>query len=85
MKILSIYDDGGLTLDRYTVLTNNKYFNKESKFIECLSLAEYPNDFAQWGGCIEGPHLGKRIQFERLSGRLQNYIAQAVFSQGMLA
>lgn len=89
MKILAIYDNGGETLDRYTVVTNEQW---SLNSLAMLGLSDNPTDpqgFSQWSGgtYAEGrgtrnTHLGKRVQFEHLSEELQNHIAHRVFKEG---
>lgn len=74
MKILKIYDNGGKTWDRYTVLTNHG----------ALGLSENPNSsqgFSQWGEAIDGNHLGKRINLVDLPGNVQKHILSRVFDE----
>lgn len=73
MNVLKIYDNGGQTFDRYTVVTNVSH----NGLYECLGLSEHPNSpqgFSQWGNCIIGNHLGKEINFDELSNELQEHI-----------
>lgn len=86
MKILAIYDNGGKTLDRYTVITNLTELNAGGRDImECLALSEGGDGFSQWSTCDytnnEGSHLGKRVHFEQLSEATQRHIAERVFEQ----
>ena len=80
MKIIAIYDNGGKTLDRYTVVTDeaawNGYGHDEFKM---LGLSEGGEGFSQWGTGQPGRHLGKRVQFENLSEETQRHIAGRIF------
>lgn len=84
MKILAIYDDDS-TLDRYTVVTDVK----QGRWHDMLGLSQDPtafNGFSQWVQGMYFPvgdndHLGQRIQFEDLDGKLQQHIAQRIFLQ----
>lgn len=81
MKITAIYDNGGKTLDRYTVVTDeaarNGYGHDE---FEMLGLNEGGNGFSQWSTGQAGRHLGKRVQFEELSEATQRHIAERVLA-----
>lgn len=65
---IKVYDNGGETVDRYTVV----YLDQEtqhSKLFECYGLSVrpfHPQGFAQHGTCIAGAHLGKRIPLHYL-------------------
>lgn len=83
MKVIAIYDNGGKTPDRYTIVTDQK----NGKWQEMLGLSANPTDhngFSQWGSGQFDPkganaHLGKRIKFEELGKRIQTHIATRVF------
>ena len=84
MRITSIYDNEGKTLDRYTIVTDEK----QGKFVAMLGLSAHPTDyngFSQWSTGTDGPHLGKRVQFEYLTALLQNHIAARVFEPVQIA
>lgn len=83
MRILSIFDNGGKTLDRYTVVTDQH----DGNYLMMLGLNEGGDGFSQWSGgsYAEGrgeknQHLGKRVQFEALSAATQKHIAERIFS-----
>lgn len=82
MKIVAIYDNGGATLDRFTVVTDlaaqNGYGHDE---FEMLGLSEGGIGFSQWTTGQSGSHLGKRIHFEDLSATTQKHIARRVFNE----
>ena len=76
--IKAIWDNGGKTMDRYTVV-----FRKPAYHLgllgahDSLGLSEYPSDpqgFSQMGTAVEGDHLGKRISFYDLPFRVINHI-----------
>ena len=83
MKITAIYDNGGETLDRYTVVTDEAarsgYRHDESKLFEMLGLNEGGDGFSQWSTGQAGRHLGKKVYFENLSEATQKHIAERVF------
>lgn len=81
MKIIAIYDNGGKTLDRYTVVTDEP---DHSGYVMMLGLNEGGDGFSQWGSGTynrggNNRHLGKRVQFENLSEATQRHIAGRVF------
>ena len=78
MKIKSVYDNGGKTVDRYTVV-----FDKiENSRNVCLELSENPDNpqgFSQFGECVEELRLGeesfgKRIKFKNLPKNVQCHV-----------
>jgi hypothetical protein len=78
MKITAIYDNGGGTLDRYTVMTDQLH---NASMAMALGLASDPADFSQWTGAQRGAHLGVIVPFEKLSAKLQEHIARRVFGK----
>lgn len=80
-KILAIYDNGGDTLDRYTVVYDNEWHIKtgyeEDKLYECLSMSDnptHPQGIGQHSSCQDGDHLGKKIKFEDLPLKCQEVV-----------
>ena len=73
MKNISIYDNGGKTLDRITVIFNDrKRVTKDGILYECITASENGSGFYQHSEAINGVHLGKKIDFRKLSLPLQN-------------
>ena len=75
-----IYDNGGRTFDRFTVLIRPTTgpFRKKGEW-ECLGLSlypEHPQGFSQWGTALQGPHLGQEIFFEELPENVRLHIAR---------
>lgn len=69
MQINAVYDNSGITFDRYTVIFwDNTY----------LGLSNNPNSpqgFSQWGeGIVCGDHLGKGIAFSDMPEKVQDHI-----------
>lgn len=82
-KILAIYDNGGATLDRYTVVTD---VTGAGMMFDMLGLSEGGAGFNQWTVGEYHPHdgrrnrhLGRRVRFEDLSGETQAHIAGRIF------
>ena len=73
MKNISIYDNGGETIDRFTVIFNDrKRVTKEGVIYECIATSESGNAFYLHTEAMKGSHLGKEIDFSKLSLPLQN-------------
>ncbi|RLD00147.1 MAG: hypothetical protein DRI46_08025 [Chloroflexi bacterium] len=69
-RILGIYDNGGRTFDRYTVVYNEHFtWDKTDGLFVCLGMSGnpfHPQGFAQHSSAMVGPHLGKQIEFTDL-------------------
>ena len=78
MKNLAIYDNGGKTADRYTVVYKDMPERQPGTYY-CLSMCETPFDpcgIGMHGGAMLGRHLGKRITFEQLPPDCQKLVKQ---------
>lgn len=77
-KILAVYDNEGKTFDRYTVVLTHSYEPREDKNIyTSLGLSfnpSSPQGFSQFGDCILGNHLGKKITFSSLPKTIKGHI-----------
>jgi hypothetical protein len=62
MKIKAIYDDGGESLDRYTVV----YDEVEREVFQGGKVVKLYQGIGQHCTAMLGRHLGKRIKFEQL-------------------
>ena len=73
MKNISIYDNGGKTLDRITIIFDDrKRHTKYGIIYECISSSETGSDFFIHYEGMKGKHLGNKIDFSKLSLSLQN-------------
>ena len=73
MKNISIYDNGGKSYDRITVIFNDrKRVTKDGILYECIATSETGNGFYLHSEAMKGRHLGKKIDFSKLSLPLQN-------------
>lgn len=82
MKITAIYDNGGKTLDRFTVVTDQPEYDARNtpNLFMALGLSMDGDGFSQWTTAVPGRHLGRRIQFEQLSANTQAHIAGRLFN-----
>lgn len=83
MRIKAIYDNGGETLDRYTVVFNSSridYRHKEYTLVyDCLCLSdnpEHPTGVSMWCECNIGKHLGNKVTLKSLPKHIQEYISK---------
>lgn len=75
-QIYAIYDNGGKTIDRYTVLTEPFHFGKSCECLGMSSDPTHPQGFSQWSDCFDGPHLGKMIKFDDLPINVQEHLVK---------
>lgn len=76
---IRIYDNGGKTFDRYTVVFMNRPYAPNSALLEALAMSEdpfHPQGFGQHCSAMTGRHLGKRIKFEDLPEPCQRFLKQ---------
>ena len=80
MKVKAIYDNGGKTFDRYTVVYNEiEQHRTEGNLYSCLGMSTMPFDpqgFGQHSSAQMGSHLGKRIKFDDLPKDCQRAVNQ---------
>ena len=78
MKNIRIYDNGGASFDRYTVVFMNEPEYQPGTFM-ALGMSEHPfhpQGFGQHCAAMPGRHLGKRIKFEDLPEDCQKLVKQ---------
>lgn len=78
---MRIYDNGGKTWDRYTVISDiGMKYPPINGMRECLCLSDncdQPNGFSQWSHCKLGKHLGKLVRnLEWLPENVQKHIKE---------
>jgi hypothetical protein len=81
---IRIYDNGGKTIDRYSVLfMDTKRFTRATQKgdfeYDCLGMDDSPfspGGFGQSCNAVPGRHLGKRIRFEELPPDCQKAVLQ---------
>ena len=73
MENISIYDNGGKSYDRITVIFNGrKRVTKDGILYNCVASSETGSGFYLHSEAMKGKHLGKKIDFSKLSLPLQN-------------
>lgn len=78
---LRIYDNGGKTFDRYTIVPP-RWAGEDYKVHgswACIGSSEdpfHPQGFGQHTVCLPGPHLGKRIHWNQLPEKVQRFARQ---------
>lgn len=84
MKIIGIYDNGGKTVDRYTIVLDEM---STPQFNDMLGIGDSPSIYSQFtSGQFDtknpsgNRHLGKRVRFEELTEELQKHIAERIFN-----
>lgn len=83
MKNLFIYDNGGETYDRYTIIKKDdfalNYKEYPSMFTGrylyyCIGASETGRGFFTWCTAIRGKHLGKKVSLDSLHPELKERI-----------
>jgi hypothetical protein len=78
-----IYDNGGSSLDRYTIFppeASPYYHRHKDGRIEVIASSEdpyHPQGFGQWTSAMPGKHLGKRISWEDLPEPVKRHARQS--------
>jgi arabinogalactan endo-1,4-beta-galactosidase len=78
--ILAVFDNGGKTFDRYTVVFEGVL--EHSGSYEMLGLSynpDWPQGFSQWSECVynsadDNSHLGSPIAWEALPEHIREHI-----------
>ena len=81
LKVIAIYDNNGQTLDRYTIVTNERYksrTNPNRYIYDAIASSENGLGVFMWVECLRGKHLGKKINLSDLSEELQTKIKYAL-------
>ena len=83
IKIKSVWDNGGESLDRYTVVMNHSYADPRTGtiFHHALGVSENPDHFCQWTAVEEGDHLGKRINFGDLPEAVRKHAPEGLIDR----
>jgi hypothetical protein len=75
MKVKSVYDNGGVTIDRYTIVFDE--VSTSSNLFTCLGLSAMPSHptygFSQFSLADDGNHLGKKIDIVDLPGNVRDH------------
>jgi hypothetical protein len=77
MKNLQIYDNGGESLDRYTIFKARQKgvgYCQNGRIFEGVGASKFGALFYMHIECVKGSHLGKRIKFEDLEPELQGIL-----------
>lgn len=70
-----IYDNGGKTIDRYTVVLEVEYWEGATPFYNCLGCDGHGGRyFSMHSACQEGRHLGKRVKLAALDPETRAHI-----------
>lgn len=78
MENIRIYDNGGRTYDRYTVVYMKEPETRPGTFA-ARGMSEHPfhpQGFGQYCAAMPGRHLGKRIAFDQLPTDCQRLVQQ---------
>ena len=82
MKHVKCYDNGGSTVDRYTVVFTD--MPERSGLFTCLGMSDqpfHPQGFSQHSMAALGRHLGKRIAYAALPQDCRRAVMQSRLQQ----
>jgi hypothetical protein len=77
MKALQIYDNGGESLDRYTVFKSRqkgRFDRYGNRVFEAVAASKTGAGVYMHIEAIKGPHLGKRVDFDLLDDNLKDML-----------
>lgn len=81
--VLRIYDNGGATMDRYTIVPPHwatQYRERQPGLWEALASGVDPRGMSLTCSAVPGKHLGRRIHWNDLPGAVQN-LARDMFPE----
>ena len=79
MKVISVYDNGGKSLDRFTIVVNSIVSKNLNKYqYDAISASENGAGVFMWVQCERGRNLGKKIEFALLNKELQKKVQLAI-------
>jgi hypothetical protein len=71
--IYKIFDNGGKTFDRYTILTKPFHFGKSCNALGLSNNCDSPQGFSQMCDVYEGADIGKEISWEDLPENVKEH------------
>ena len=71
MKIAKVYDNGGQSFDRYTII-----FESHGDALGLSDNCDNPQGFSQFGVAVEGRHLGREISLAGLPENVRRHIRE---------
>lgn len=77
-NVTGVWDNGGKTVDRYTVAVEPDPDAARSPYLSTLALSSDPTSpqgFSQWTEGLPGPHLGREITWEDLPEHIRAHVA----------
>jgi hypothetical protein len=82
MKIKSVYDNKGETIDRYSIVFNEtETYPNGIKYHTILTLSHNPSSpqgVSMFGHGLDGKHLGDKIKFSDLPENIQSHIKERI-------
>jgi hypothetical protein len=80
-NVTGIWDNGGKTMDRYTVAVEPDRDALWSPYVPTLALsldATSPQGLSQWAEGLPGPHLGREISWRELPEHIRAHVVERV-------
>ena len=80
--VLRIYDNGGRSFDRYTIIPPRwaRDYRERGFCWECIGASSNPfapQGFGMHVSAMPGPHLGRRIHWDKLPADVQRFARQS--------
>jgi hypothetical protein len=73
VEIEKVYDNGGQTFDRYTII-----FKSGSNALGLSDNCDSPRGFSQFGVAVDGRHLGRQISFADLPENVRLHVRERI-------
>jgi hypothetical protein len=80
-----VYDNGGTSIDRYTVCLEVSRWEGHTALYTCLGCSEGGRAFSQFSEAQEGRHLGKRVKLAALDPATRAHIESRLSLEAELA
>lgn len=74
MKIITCYDNGGETFDRYTIIIEDTDHPDEDYALAASDDPYHPQGFGQHTTAEHGPHLGGRVLLTSLPKKVLQFV-----------
>lgn len=76
--VLRVRDNGGRTIDRYTIVLDHGSNHGTLDVLGLSSDPSSPQGFSQWGEGVDGDHLGNSIEWSDLPSNVRSHAAKRI-------
>jgi hypothetical protein len=77
-----VYDNGGKTVDRFTVCLEVEHWEGHTPVYACLGVSEGGRAYSEFATAHEGRHLGKRVKLDSLDHATRAHIISRLLPTG---